>query len=197
MRWSKIAVVYAVASILAVYLYVRSGQRSQANLPDAEALAPLVQADPSSVDAVKIESADATVFLERRDGRWRVTQVVDRNGRPEVPAKPGEGNAEAHRVSGDLVDALIETFITVPPIEMVSEGGAPAQFGLDPPGVVVSMIVGSTPLPVIEIGNRSPTATAVYARRRGASHVYLVGLNARYYVELLWDEVLSKKKGTG
>lgn len=41
----------------------------------------------------------------------------------------------------------------------------------------------------VELGSRSPTQTAVYARKGGDAAIYLLGLNASYYVDLIYQEV--------
>ncbi len=189
MSWSKILIVYAIAALLAGYLYVKSEPRSQATTEQSDALAPLLQADPASIDSLKLVGLGMTLYLERRGGRWQVVQALGEGG------DLGEGGA-AH-VSSDLVDALIESFTDLSPIEVVSHAeSSQGEFGLEQPAIVISMVAGAKPLATIEVGDRSPTATAVYARRRGDGKIYLVGLNARYYVELLRNEVLRKKTGT-
>ncbi len=90
-------------------------------------------------------------------------------------------------VASDLVDALLESLEALPPVELVAEGAEdPARFGLDPPEVTLHFAT-STGNTSIALGARNPTRTAVYARRGGENRVYLIGLSARYYVDLLFE----------
>jgi len=49
----------------------------------------------------------------------------------------------------------------------------------------------------VELGSRSPTQTAVYARKGGDAGIYLLGLNASYYVDLIYQEVDKQGSTSG
>jgi hypothetical protein len=39
----------------------------------------------------------------------------------------------------------------------------------------------------VQIGARNPTQTAVYARRGDEDAIFLVGMNLRYYIDLIFE----------
>ncbi len=172
MSWKRIAVTYAVALSIAGYLYVQTSGRDASVEPAVTTLAPLLQIVPGLIDTMTIKGEVGRVLLERREGRWRVAE-------PQGAA-----------VTSDLIDALLETLSRIPPIEAVAaDDASDAEFGLGEPSVVITMMAASDPVASIHLGDRSPTRTALYARVDGDPAVYLLGLNAGYYADLILQEL--------
>lgn len=171
MTWRHIIVYWAAAGALAGWLYVQS--QAPASVPAATAAtAPLLSAPLERFDGIVIlRGADELVF--RRDGtRWQQT------------APPGL------QVTSDLVAALLDTLSTIPPIERLeNENVTSPQFGLSPPEARIQLRSAGEVAIEVEIGRRNATRTAAYAAVAGKGDVYLIGLNAQYYFELIFDEV--------
>ncbi len=172
MKWRYTAAVWLSAWLVWGYVFWTIQQRGGLALEEEVAsLAPIVRADSARVDAVHIERGGRTLEFTRRNGRWVVTDPVGAS------------------VSSDLIAALIDTLATIAPVEIVAENpDSLLPFGLDPPRTVIRMAAAGTPVAAVELGERNPTRTAVYARRRGGKQVYLLGLNAEYYVELIYEQ---------
>ncbi len=183
MSWRSIAVYYAAAAVLGGYLWVthRASQAVEVAGTGEHVVAPIVEELASRLDRVDIDAGGVQVLLLRgEDRRWSVT-------RP-----PGI------KISSDLVVALLDTLTTIPAIEVLpAENGDLAGFGLSPAEISVAISGAGKLIAELGIGKRNPTRTAVYAVRRGAAGVYLLGLNARYYLELILDELVRQSGGGG
>ena len=180
MNWLRIVVYYAVAAALTAYLTGVTHERDAAVAPPTEQKLPFLEAVPERIDRVRAEQDDLAVQFERRDGRWVVTE-------PEGLAPPG-----------DVVDALLETLTSLPVIEIVSDGVQhEGQFGLVPPRARIRVEQGGTLVSTIVLGELSPTRTAVYAKKSGKDEVALIGLNARYYLDLVFENVRRQRQSSG
>ena len=178
MSWKRICIYWLVAAILGLHLYQVGLSTVWETGGDPSSARPFVELSPvqlTALDGVLLKWADLAVELNReaKGGRWKV-------------AAPAQGLG----VTSDLIDALIDTLATIPAIEVVAtDEESREQFGFDPPSAELTLSGGSTVLAALQFGRRNPTRTAVYARMRGSNTVYLLGLNAQYYVELIGDEV--------
>ncbi len=137
--------------------------------------APFLTLPEEQIEALELRRGNLVVRCRRLDGRWRVVEPADATVPP------------------DLVTALITSVTQVPDVEVVQETGAElAQFGLDPPASQITLdVTGAAPV-VVRIGNRNPSSTAVYAQRAGSQQVFLIGLNVRYYQDLVFAAVDQK-----
>jgi len=131
--------------------------------------APFLNITDDRIDALEIRRGDMVVRCGRVDGRW---QVLDPAGHP-VPA--------------DLVAALITNLTQLPDVEVVADTAADlSQYGLDTPASQLTLTPRDTAPIVVRTGSRNPAGTAVYAQRSDSSRVFLIGLNVRYYEDLLF-----------
>ena len=87
------------------------------------------------------------------------------------------------RTRGETIDLT-----QLPDVEVVDEGkGSIAQFGLDPPvSQMLLTLSGGKPV-TVRFGSRNPSGTAIYAQRDDGPRVYLIGLNVRYYEDLVFQ----------
>jgi hypothetical protein len=180
MSWPRVLFYYAVAALLTFHLLGVSRERGAEGQAPATSTAPFLEAVPERIDRVRMETDDQAVQFERRDGKWITTE-------PEGLAPPG-----------DVIDAVIESFATLPPIEIVSDAGAKQdQFGLVPPRMRVRLEQQGALVSTIVLGELSPTRTAVYAKKSGSEDVALIGLNAKYYIDLVFENVRRQKSSAG
>jgi len=169
---------YWVAALaLAGWLYVDS--RGPGVAPGGEedaALAPLVAPPLERFDEIAIVRGIETFMFRRSGGRWEETTPAD----VTVPS--------------DLVAALLDTLSTIPPIERLAGKSTTApEFGLSPATTRVELRSSGKEVQRISIGRRNPTRTAAYAAVAGHADVYLIGLNAQYYLELIFDEIARQR----
>ncbi len=137
--------------------------------------APFLNVPEEQIQALQVQRGDTLVRCRRIDGRWKVTE-------------PAAGNVPA-----DLIAGLITNLTQLPDVEVVSEKADNlAEFGLDAPisQVVLTPAAGS-PI-TVRLGSRNPSGTAVYAQRSTSDRVYLIGLNARYYEDLLFEALAQR-----
>lgn len=177
MTWRSVIVYWVAAALIGGFVAL-GARRDAAAPPPPKALAPLVSLSPSRFDELTVKHGPDVISLARKDDRW-------------VLVAP----AGVH-ITSDLVEALLDTLASIPPVERLStNAGSTAQFGLAPPEGQVSMRGSDGVTAAVDIGKRNPTGTAVYAALAGEDSVYLLGLNAQYYLELIFDEVARQQSG--
>jgi hypothetical protein len=180
MSWRVVGVVYAVfVLLLAFVLLVERRPAVEAPPPEASPARSLLGIESSAVRAVVFRRADARVRAERDDGRWRTVE----------PPKA--------TVPSDLVDAAVATLTAGQVSEVVADDARAtdlATFGLAVPTAAIVLRTGSDGggrEVTVLFGAYNPTRTAVYARLADDPRVYLVGLNVRYYEELIFEAAFA------
>jgi hypothetical protein len=162
--------VFAFAG-LAGYLWLgelrpRAHWRGQ---PAVVAGTPLLRVPPAQVTRVDLEEREARLTALRHDGRW-----VDPRGQAW---------------QGDAVSDLLDTLAGLPEIMVVDPAPEnPADYGLgaDAPRLRLLGADGRDVLS-LEIGERNPAWTGIYARVAGRREVVLVGAVLHWELEKLHD----------
>ena len=176
MTWRSVAVYWVLGVILASVVYTEWRTRNPVDVEIERPASPVVVAD-APIDGVVARHGEMVLEIRKEDDRWRLR-------RPSGASLPS-----------DLVDALVDTLITLPPVEIVEEVDSRAdEFGLAPPMFSIQLETGQRTLATVDLGKRNPTRTAVYARLKGAERIYLLGLNARYYAELIYEEIEKQRE---
>lgn len=173
MSWRRIAAYYFTAAVVGGLLW-SEWQGRQAELISAAPAAetPMLELGRATVQFVSVRTGALEIRLERAAGGWKVL----------APA--------GTTVAGDLVEAILDTLSSIPPIETVAgTSDASAEYGLKPARVTLALADSSGQGVVVELGKRNPTGTAVYARTKGRPEVRLLGLNASYYVDLMLEDL--------
>jgi hypothetical protein len=175
MSWRRILVYYVLAALIGGGVYFE--QRMQEPLVPRDLTAtPIVEYLSSRIDALTLEGEGVRVIFAKSNGRWG---VVEPSGID---------------IGSDLVDALLDTLTTIPPVEMLrDQSGNLGQFGLDSPRFRLELVSEGEDVAVVEIGRRNPTRTAIYARADGEGPIFLLGFNAQYYVDLIVSEVEDQR----
>jgi hypothetical protein len=169
--WRSVTVYWMLAALVGGRLAFTMGERADVEAPAEPHAAPIVAVQADTIDAVRATTRAGSLELRRQAGRWRV----------ERPA--------GAVVSSDLVRAFVDTLTTVEPIEVLNETPEHlAAYGLEPPASTLEFGAEGRTLATIHLGTRNPTRTAVYGRRDDAARVYLLGLNAQYYLDLLYEQ---------
>lgn len=174
MSWRRVTVIYVGLALLAIFVVVVD---RVAPPPEEHAQAPvgpsLLEADAAAVTTVTFRKDGRIVRATRQDGTWHTLEP------------PGA------RIAPDLIDATVATLTAGQAAERL--GNAPehdlAAYGLESPAATIEIMVGLPPMhPVtVALGARNPTQTAVYARRSDRAAIYLVGMNLRYYLDLIFE----------
>jgi hypothetical protein len=171
MTWRKVLLYWVVAALIGATVYVGE-RRDEVAPPPSDAVQPLVTVSPSRFERVTVTRGGETATFVRESDRWVVV----------TPA--------GYRITSDLVAALIDTLASIPPVEKLSTSARTSeQFGLAPPEAEIAMDGPGGADAEVYVGKRNPTGTAVYAALAGEDSVYLLGLNAQYYLELIFEEL--------
>ncbi len=171
MTWRRAAVYWLCFLALGVYYVVVERQpagQAMAHLTRA----PFLEVPPEEIRGVDIRRGNMVVRCRRAKDRWQVVE----------PA--------AAQVPVDLIAALVNNLVQLPDVEVIAESAPDlSQFGLDVPVSQITLTRANGPPIVVRVGVRNPSGTAVYAQRSDSSRVYLVGLNVRYYEDLVFEAV--------
>lgn len=138
------------------YLWLIEARPRPAQAPLAAA--PLLGVPASAVARVELEERTRHLVADRsRDGKW-----VDAVGRPW---------------RDDALTDLVHALGTLAPVMTIDpEPEAPADYGLDADAPRLSLrAADGRPLLTLELGERNPTSTGLYARRAGERPIVLVG----------------------
>lgn len=129
---------------------------------------PFLAARPDSIEEVEIETSGRYAQIKRSGTRWEVVQPTGRE------------------VSSDLVSALLIAVLEIPEVEVVgATDDRGAKFGLESPAAELRLRHSDGPSLTIRLGALNPARTAVYASGSGTRDVVLLGLNVRYYLDLV------------
>ncbi len=177
MSWRRVAVIYVVLAVLAgwVFLVEPSAPDPATPTPVAAALS-LLDTDASAVTALTFRKEGKVVRAQRVQEGW---SVIEPNG---------------VKIPPDLFDATVATLTRGQPAEELSQdpANAYAAYGLATPATTLEVSFGETAPPIlVSLGEENPTRTAVYARRNDRPAIFLVGLNLRYYIDLVFGAVTS------
>ena len=171
MTWQRAFTYWACFGVLGVFylLVLREPPRPT---PEHLTRAPFLSLAENEIEALDLRRGATTIRCRRVDGRWQVVE----------PA--------ARQVPSDLVTALIANLTQLPEVEVVDEGGGDlGQFGLNPPVSQMTLIMTGGKVVHLRLGSRNPSGTAIYAQRDDSRRVFLIGLNVRYYEDLLFQGV--------
>ena len=158
MSWTRALFYVAVAALFALAVW--------ATTPAPPPPMPAPAAPGPEIVAVAVSAGDRRVTARRIDDRWVVA--------------PPHGEA----VTSDLVDALLAAVLNAP-AEPVVGSGPSGEFGLDQPFARIELQRRDGKPVTVRLGNTSPAATGVYGQLEGNPQILLMGLNVRYYVELM------------
>ncbi len=171
MSWRRVAVIYAVLAALAGWVFLIDRGAPDPEVPASVAPAPsLLDTEASAVTALTFRKEGRVVRAQRVAQRWSVIE----------PA--------GVKIPPDLFDATVATLTTGQPAEELSQepASAYAAYGLATPATTLEVSFGEVPPILVSLGDENPTRTAVYARRSDRPAIFLVGLNLRYYVDLVF-----------
>jgi hypothetical protein len=174
MSWRRVGVIYALLAVLAVWVFGLDGGAPVAVAPNEPPPpgASILDTSAATVTAITLRKDGKVVRAHRTDTRWATAQP------------PGA------TVPPDLYEAMVATLTAGQEAEQLTHDSesALAAYGLASPVATVEVALRDVPQPItVSIGDSNPTRTAVYARRGDRPTVYLVGMNLRYYIDLVFE----------
>lgn len=165
MSWPR-ALAYLVTAVVLATLYYAT-----APLPPPPPASPASASTPErarpSIDAVRLEVNGRTVRARRAGEGWEVVE-------PAGAAVPS-----------DLISALVAAVMETPAEPVAADGEQLNDFGLDRPSARLIFERSGAPPVTLSLGGPNPAATGVYGRLEGNPQVVLLGLNVRYYIDLV------------
>ena len=115
-------------------------------------------------------------------------EVEDREGRvTAMRSERGWTDAEGRPWQSDAVSDLVDTLGTLRPVMVVDPAPEdPATYGLGPDAPQLRVVAqDGKPLLTLEVGERNPSWTGLYARAAGRPEVVLVGAVLHWELEKL------------
>ena len=162
MSWPRALAYVLVAAVLAI-AYAATAPPP----PPSPAAAPAPEGPGPSIDSVRLDAGARTVRATRTGEQWDVVEPAD------------------SRVPSDLIAALVSAVLETPAESVSGDTERLADFGLETPSARLSFGRPGAPPVVLSLGNANPAETGVYGRLEGHPQVILVGLNVRYYIDLV------------
>jgi len=175
MTWRRVATIYAVLAVLVLALVLVEHPPQRAPAPDdpTRPERSILGTEAEQVTGVLLRRRGLTVEARRESGRWRVI----------APA--------GVEVAPDLIAATVAALTAGQVADVMSDGADAdlATFGLADPSSEIDVTLEGAPVARVRLllGGRNPTRTAIYAKRDDAATVYLIGLNIRYYEDLIFE----------
>ena len=178
MSWRAIGTYYVLALVMGIYLFARFGFVGPEEPRPETTAVPLVAANAGAADRLLVTRDRLELEAEREGERWSLAKPV------------------GLEITSDLVEAFLDTLTTIPPIEILPATPTSGnEYGLLPALTTIEISSGDELLARVKLGKRNPTRTAVYASKEGEEVVYLLGLNAQYYVELIFEDITRQLGG--
>lgn len=168
MPWRKVGLYWLAFAALAIGYWL-SSPRPQPESPELERQFPESAGFLQAITSIEVQRKEQRTSVARGARGWRT--------------------ADGRRVD-DLVVALLETVAAQVGKGPVREADAdPEPFGLRSPSLILALKgTHDEQRLVVRFGQRNPGGTGVYAQLEGRPGVYLWGLQAAYYAELLLDD---------
>jgi len=168
MSWSRALAYLVVAAVLAT-AYFTTAPPPPPSL--ASAAAPTPGTGPSApvptIDSIRLEAGGRTVRAVRDGEQWVVVE-------PAGAAIPS-----------DLLSALVSAVLETPAEPVTADAKRLADFGLDAPSARLTFGRPSAAPVTLLLGSPNPAETGVYGCLDGNPQIVLVGLNVRYYLDLV------------
>ena len=154
--WSTIVLVLVLAGLVS-YIYFVDSKRDPTGSTAKEKPFTSVQAD--DIEEVQIKSAEGeTTRLQKADGKWEVVE----------PVKAAADTSEATTIASSLASLEIQRVVDENATDL-------KQYGLEPARIEIAFRPkGQKDLKRLQIGEKTPTGSDLYARFPDQKRVFLV-----------------------
>jgi hypothetical protein len=160
------ALLLAVLAGLGLYLLLEH-RRPAALAPETESAPPLLGAPAATVVRIEVDDAEGRLVALRGPSGWT--------------------DAAGHPWGSDAPADLLDVLATLEPVMVVDpEPENPADYGFGPGALRLTLRgAGDRVLLALEVGERNPAWTGLYARLAGERRVLLVGAILHWELEKL------------
>ena len=168
MPWTR-AFAYVASAVVLAIVYFASAPPPRRSPATSSVPSATVSPEPAhlAIDTVRLEVDGRTVSARRAGEQWEIVEPVGAT------------------VPSDLITALVSAVLETPATPVTSDTNGLAEFGLDTPSArLIFGRPGDTPV-TLSLGGTNPAATGIYGRLEGKPQVILLGLNVRYYIDLV------------
>jgi len=167
-RGRQVALLYLALGVLGAHYWLV--ERSAPEAPARAARPRFVGIDAAALREVRIMRAGRTIVARRAREGWDVVEPAG----AAIPA--------------GLIAAFANALLAAEEITRVADAAVDREaFGLDERAVRVELVPEAGPVVAVALGEINPTGTAVYAQRVGAPGVILIGRQARYYEDMIFQ----------
>src|SRR3954471_341276 len=149
-------VLVVVAAALGGYVYYESKQELGGPEKKLEKVFPDVQSDKLEQVTVKSAGGDRTT-LQKQGSGWQMTQ----------PSPLAADEAEVSGISSNLASLEVQRVVDEQPTDF-------KQYGLDPPRIEVAFKAAGGKQGTLQLGDKTPTGSDLYARLPDKPRVFLV-----------------------
>lgn len=164
MAWPRALAYVLVAVVLGAWFFATAPAPAPS---PAYAPPPPREAPTPAINVFELEASGRIVRAKRVAEQWQIVE-------PAGAAVPG-----------DLISALISAVLETPAEPVASNAEHLADFGLDKPWARLSFGRPTGAPVTLVLGNANPSQTGLYGRLEGNPQILLLGLNVRYYVDLV------------
>jgi len=165
MSWPHALAYLAVAMVLGTVYLATAPMSPPPVSPSSKVTA--TGSAPAGIDTIRLDADGRTVRARRVGEQWEVVEP----GGAVVPA--------------DLLSALVSAVLETPAQPVASDSDRVAEFGLDKPSARVTFERPGAPAVILSLGDTNPAETGVYGRLEGDPQIIMLGLNVRYYIDLV------------
>ncbi len=181
MSWRSVGWIYLALVLLTLVVVAdRQGQEPPPVFVGTPVEQSLLGAEAAAISAIAFRRGEVNVRAARDGERWRILEPAG----TEMPS--------------DLIGAAAGTLTAGQVSEILVEAVGPqlSAFGLTEPGTTIEVSIGGDPPRTIRVlvGANNPTGTALYAKRDDGPEVFLVGLNLRYYTDLIFQAAAVRRR---
>ncbi|RCX20933.1 uncharacterized protein DUF4340 [Anaerobacterium chartisolvens] len=156
---NAIILIAVLALLVAAYfLVINKSDDKDSEQPGAD-IGTIRVSDYKAEDVKKIiiENRDEKLEFEKKDEKWGLSSPAD------LKVNPDSVTGMAMEVTGLIASKIVD--------EDASDVG---KYGLDAPGLLITVILGDDTSRVIELGNQTPLGDGYYVREKDKTKVYVI-----------------------
>ena len=167
MPWTRAFAYVAAAVVLAIVYWATAPPPRRSPTASSERSATASPEPNLAIDTVRLEVSGRTISARREGEQWEIVEPAGAT------------------VPSDLIAALVSAVLETPALPVTSDANSLTEFGLDKPSARLTFGRPGDTAVTLSLGGTNPAATGIYGQLEGKSQVILLGLNVRYYIDLV------------
>jgi hypothetical protein len=128
--------------------------------------------DIGAISSVTIAAAGKNAKIERRNLNWVVTEPPGARTLPE----------QCESMISAALDTVVLSVIDEKPADLT-------QYGLDRPGMIITLATGAGKQSTLKLGKKSPSDVSIYALDTARGRVVLVGTYIGFSARMFMDNI--------